>query len=347
MERITPRSVDEVRALMAQASRDGVHVVPVGGGTHRRSASAPGTRLLSTAGLTDVVQHVPAELTATVQAGVAVDDLSDLLEGAGQWWPQADRLPGATVGGVVAAAASSRHRLRHGPVRDSLLEVVLVTGDGRLVKGGGPTVKSVAGYDIPRLMTGSFGRLGVIVQVTIKLTPLPPFSEWFVLEAPPAERDAAARRIARDVFRVGAILLTPRGLWVRLAGPSADVVAPDGMTVAVAPHEPAAATMVHIGVPPAQLGRLVGALDDRGADYIAEYGTGVCDVAVPPGVSAAPVADLGPALGGHATVTVDRGAPTVHSAPRDPALALIDDRLHHVFDPRGVLRPPAFQESAR
>ena len=62
---------------------------------------------------------------------------------------------------------------------------------------------------------------------------------------------------------------------------------------------------------------------------------------------AARVADLGRARGGPATVTVDRGVPAVHSAPRDPSLTLIDDRLHHLFDPRGVLRPPAFQESAR
>ena len=78
----------------------------------------------------------------------------------------------ATVGGVLAAGLSGHRRLRHGPLRDRVLEVRFVTADGRLVKGGGPTVKNVTGFDLPRLLVGSLGTLGVLVQVTLRCQPL-------------------------------------------------------------------------------------------------------------------------------------------------------------------------------
>ncbi len=344
---LTPSTVAEVQDAMAAASADGTRIVPTGGGTRRRPVASPGGRLLSTAGLADVLQHVPAELTATVQSGVPVSAFAKLLEDAGQWWPQADHRPGSTVGGVVAAAASSRYRLRYGPVRDSLLEVVLVTGDGRLVKGGGPTVKSVAGYDIPRLAAGSLGTVGVIVQVTVKLTPLPPLSEWFHVEEPLAGRLARADEIARTTFRPEAILLTSRGLHVRLAGPSADVLPPAGMTTSTAPPEPAGDTMVHVGVPPARLVEFVTRVDNLDVDYIAEFGTGICDVAVADAATAAEIAESAVRLDGHAVITTDGGAPAVHAAPRDPRLRAVEERLRTVFDPRGTLRPPDLLETAR
>ena len=97
----------------------------------------------------------------------------------GQGWPQAQVRPGATVGGILAAAVTDRRRLRTGPVRDSLLEVVVATGDGRIIMGGGRTVKTVTGYDLPRLMSGSLVPLGVIELATIKLWPLPMAEQWF------------------------------------------------------------------------------------------------------------------------------------------------------------------------
>ncbi len=136
---LTPRSPDAVAAALARASRDGLTVDPRGGGTKsRRGLPGSAGTVLSTAGLTRVVDHAPGDMTLTVEAGLPVAEVAALTARDGQWWPQAEERPGATVGGVLAAAASARGRLRHGPVRDSLLEVVLATGDGRLVKGGGP-----------------------------------------------------------------------------------------------------------------------------------------------------------------------------------------------------------------
>ena len=176
-----------------------------------------------------VVAHEPADLTLTVEAGLPVEELAELAASAGQAWPQAEVRPGSTVGGVLAAAASGRERLRMGAVRDSLLEVVLATGDGRLVTGGGRTVKGVAGYDIPRLAVGSLGTLGVIVQVTLKLWPIPAATGWFGTEAPLPERLAAAARALGGPARPASVLLMPGAVAVELTGPDEDVVAPEGM----------------------------------------------------------------------------------------------------------------------
>src|SRR5262249_5044835 len=193
---VRPTSPQEVAALLAEASREGRPVTPVGGGTRwRRGRPAdPGERL-PTEGLGRIVEHAPADLTVTVEAGVPVTDLARRLEEEGQPWAQAEVRRGWTVGGGLAAGASGRSRLGFGPVRASLLQVVLVTGDGRVVTAGGKTVKGVAGYDIPRLAVGSLGTLGVIVQATLKLLPLPQARAWFPTEGglhqpPPPARPA-------------------------------------------------------------------------------------------------------------------------------------------------------------
>src|SRR5205823_1363037 len=100
-------------------------------------------------------------------AGMRVGDLQRTLGASGQEWP-VDAPPDATVGGVIAAAASSPRRMKVGHVRDTVVEMQLVTGDGRLVKSGARTVKNVTGYDLHRLATGSLGTIGVVTQVAVK-----------------------------------------------------------------------------------------------------------------------------------------------------------------------------------
>ena len=206
-----------------------------------------------------MIAHEPADLTLTVEAGIAATEVARIAATAGQCWPQADIRPGSTLGGVLAAAASGRERLRAGPVRDSLLEVVVATGDGRLVKAGGRTVKGVSGYDIPRLAVGSLGTLGVIVQATIKLWPIPPARAWFAAEGPLAERRAAAERLLAGPARPTAVLLSAGRVAVELTGPPEDVVPPEGFAPLDAPPpEPAGAGMVEAAVSPPRLGDLAG-----------------------------------------------------------------------------------------
>ena len=173
---VLPGSVDEVAAVIVQAAEAGVPVVPWGGGSAIGvgvPAARAGLVLLLTR-LDALVEHEPGDLTATAQAGITVAALQAALRARGQWLsldpPDVAR---ATLGGVLAANASGPRRHLYGTARDLLIGVTVVTADGAVVRGGGKVVKNVAGYDLPKLFVGSFGTLGVIVEATVKLRPLP------------------------------------------------------------------------------------------------------------------------------------------------------------------------------
>ena len=344
---LTPQTADEVADALRAATADRRHVTTVGGGTRSRSGRAthPGTPL-STTGMRTVIEHTPAELTATVEAGLAASDLGERLAAAGQWWPQADIRPGSTVGGILATAASGRGRLRHGPVRDSLLEVVLVTGDGRIVKAGGRTVKGVAGYDIPRLAVGSQGTLGVITQVTLKLWPMPPARGWFAMEGSLDERVRIAERIRYEQWRPAAILLTPGRLSIDLVGSTADVTAPTGTSTCDAPGEPAGRGLVDLGVAPVAVAAVVAELERRGRDYIAEFGIGQCRIAIDTPGDLETLRALARVHDGHAVV-VD-GPEDLRGDPWGvpPQGLAIMRRIKQAFDPAGILNPGWFVGAA-
>jgi glycolate oxidase FAD binding subunit len=159
-----------------QAAEAGVPVVPWGGGSAIGvgvPAARAGLVLLLTR-LNALVEHEPGDLTATAQAGITLAALQAALRARGQWLsldpPDVAR---ATLGGVLAANASGPRRHLYGTARDLLIGVTVVTAEGAVVHGGGKVVKNVAGYDLPKLFVGSFGTLGVIVEATVKLRPLP------------------------------------------------------------------------------------------------------------------------------------------------------------------------------
>ncbi len=173
---VLPGSVDEVAAIVAHAMETGVPIVPWGGGS-AIGVGAPPARaglVLVLTRLDALVEHEPCDLTATAQAGITIAALQAALRARGQWLsldpPDAAR---ATLGGVLAANASGPRRHLYGTARDLLIGVTVVTADGAVVRGGGKVVKNVAGYDLPKLFVGSFGTLGVIVEATVKLRPLP------------------------------------------------------------------------------------------------------------------------------------------------------------------------------
>lgn len=173
---VFPGSVEEVSVLLALAGEAGIPVTPWGGGT-KMGIGAPPKRLglvLGLKRLNRLLEHEPGDLTATVQAGMSLAAFQAELGRRGQWLsldpPFPDR---ATAGGILAANASGPRRHLYGTARDLLIGVTVVSADGSVVKGGGKVVKNVAGYDLPKLYIGSFGTLGVIVEATFKLRPLP------------------------------------------------------------------------------------------------------------------------------------------------------------------------------
>jgi glycolate oxidase FAD binding subunit len=171
-----PTSAEEISEMLKWASMNGVKIAPRGGGSKLGWGNVPeGIDLvLSLEKLTGVVEHAWQDMTVTVRAGTTIAELQKELAKQNQalaldpLWP--DR---ATVGGVIAANDSGARRLRFGSVRDLILGVTVVLANGTIARSGGKVVKNVAGYDLPKLLTGSFGTLGVITQATFRAHPLP------------------------------------------------------------------------------------------------------------------------------------------------------------------------------
>ncbi len=176
-----------VAAVLALADREGLKVLPRGGGTQLGLGHPPagGDILLDLGRLGAVVEYAPGDLTVTAQAGLRLTDLQAALAKEGQWLALDPALPlAATIGGIVATNASGPRRLRYGGVRDQIIGVRVARPDGTIARGGGKVVKNVAGFDLPKLFTGALGTLGVIIDATFRLYPIPAASRTVVLTAP-------------------------------------------------------------------------------------------------------------------------------------------------------------------
>ena len=173
---VLPASVQEMQDVLQFAVKQGVSVIPAGAGTKLGIGNLPEKVdvVLATTSLNSVVEYEPADLTVTVEAGIRLGDLQTELAKHRQYLalnpPYADR---CTIGGIVATNASGSFRLRHGTARNQVLGLRVVRADGTVVKSGGKVVKNVAGYDLNKLYIGAFGTLGIITEVTLKLSPIP------------------------------------------------------------------------------------------------------------------------------------------------------------------------------
>ena len=173
---VLPSSVKDIQDVLHFASTNGYSVVPAGAGTKLGIGNlAPKPDIiLSAIRLNNVVEYEPADLTVTVEAGIRLSDLQNELAKHRQFLPlnppYADR---CTIGGIIATNASGPLRLRYGTSRNLVLGMHVVHANGTIVKSGGKVVKNVAGYDLNKLYIGAFGTLGIITEVTLKLSPLP------------------------------------------------------------------------------------------------------------------------------------------------------------------------------
>jgi glycolate oxidase FAD binding subunit len=173
---LEPTSIDEAVRAMQGAARDKMKVAFVGGGTDLGLGSPPSAldAVLRTGRLSRVVEHAPADQIVVAEAGLTLGALQRALAGAGQRLAlDPPRPEEATLGGIVAANAFGPLRTRFGAARDLIIGISFVRADGVLARGGGKVVKNVAGFDLPRLLVGSLGTLGLIATVTFRLHPLP------------------------------------------------------------------------------------------------------------------------------------------------------------------------------
>ncbi len=200
--RLSPGTSTALAAELAAARDDGQRVHVYGRGTRGRAGDAPHADLELTTHLLDrVVAYEPGDLTITVEAGMAVADLDARLARESQCLPIQGRSGPGTVGGLVATAAPGACDLLYGAPRDRLIGAAVALGDGTIARGRGRVVKNAAGYDIPRLLAGSHGTLGVIVEASFRLQPRPAVTGSLVLRyAAVSSAFEAARQVLEQPF---------------------------------------------------------------------------------------------------------------------------------------------------
>jgi glycolate oxidase FAD binding subunit len=293
------------------------------------------------AGMAEIVDWQPDDLTVVAGSGVSVGDLEDQLASRGQtaFLPVGDLT--RTVGGVIAEGASAYSRLKYGPTTDRVLEVTLATGYGEAIRGGGRLVKNVTGYDVPRLVTGSMGSLGFIATVCLKLWPVAPVSRVVRV-------DDAAEALA-SLFRPVAVLETDSGSFVHLEGSEGDVTAQAssvGGEVLGETEEPSAIELpiaASIRVAPKSIASVVDIVRAAGPQrWIAQHGVGVVEA----GWSDLDLDAFGDlrasveAAGGK--VVLRRGGSNLSGVDpwgSPPDTQAIAQRMKDLFDPSAVCNP--------
>src|SRR5947209_10439625 len=173
---VYPGSAEEVGAILQLANDRDLVVAPAGGLTKQQIGCVPERIdiLLSTTRLNKIEEYDPGDLTIAVQAGMPFAEMQRQLGEHQQWVPcDAASLEHATVGGLLATGAAGPLKSTFGHMRDFCIGVQFVTADGTVVKGGGRVVKNVAGYDLMKLLTGSYGSLAVITRANFKVFPRP------------------------------------------------------------------------------------------------------------------------------------------------------------------------------
>jgi glycolate oxidase FAD binding subunit len=192
----SPGSTAEVAEVLRVAAQHEMYIVPRGAGTKLGWAAAPTDvdLVVDTTRLSGVVEHAAGDLVVLVRAGTPMEELQAVLSAAGQELAFDNPLPGATVGGSLATAPSGPRRLLRGTLRDLLIGVTFVRSDGVVAKAGGRVVKNVAGYDFGKLLTGSYGTLGLITEAIFRLHPRPPAQRVVSCSAAEAAEVARAAR---------------------------------------------------------------------------------------------------------------------------------------------------------
>jgi glycolate oxidase subunit GlcD len=206
---VFPQSISEACEIMKLASIERWTVTPAGTPNSRNATESQ--VVISTRNLNRIIEHEPADLIAITEAGVSLRDFNATLAQKGQWLPLDPPDDGsATIGGVVATGSGGAQQFGYGPPRRHVIGMKVVLADGRLIKVGGRVVKNVAGYDLCKLFTGSYGTVGLIVEVNFKLRPLPFATATAIASGEPEELVRYAEEIIQArLFPVALEVLSP------------------------------------------------------------------------------------------------------------------------------------------
>ena len=238
---VAPQSSQAAAQVMQLAMKSDMAVVPAGAGTWLDMGNPPGHAdlIITTRRMTRLIRHEPADLVATAEAGLTLSAFQKQLGLAGQWLPIDPPDDGrATMGGVIATGLGGPHSFGFGWPRSFVIGMKVLLSDGRAIKAGGNVVKNVAGYDLCKLFTGSFGTLGLITELTFKLRPLPAESRTVLAWGALASLIVAGRKAQSKLSPVAIELISGRlakdleiakesecALMMRFVGSSQSVIA--------------------------------------------------------------------------------------------------------------------------
>lgn len=335
---VSPQTPEDVATVLRHASAKSLNVQVWGGGTRSGYGEpAPPDIVMTMDRLSDVEVWEPDDLTVVLGAGTRVEDVESMLADRNQTAVLPESAGRSTVGGVLAAGASSLRRGRLYGTRERVLEVTVVTGDGRIVRAGGRVVKNVTGYDLPRLTVGAFGSLGVIVSVCLKLWPAPPNR---------ATVTVSSIEEALEVVRPLAVLEDNDSTRVYVWGTAEEISAKvaklggDGATGHHWPSDPDGDYRWSLRVPPAMTLRAIEALPD-GWTYLAVHGVGDIRAASPDAAGAFELREWAESVGGHLVVVASPEGSETGLDPwgKPPPAMDIQRRLIAQFDPARIINP--------
>jgi glycolate oxidase FAD binding subunit len=326
---LLPATVTEAGAALRGCAEHDLAVVPAGTGLRLGYGSVPERvdAVLSTSRMTAIVEHAAADLTLTVEAGATLAAVNEHLAPYGQWLPfDPPRAAETTIGGLVAANAAGPSRLAFGTVRESLIGIRALLADGTLVKSGGRVVKNVAGYDVQKLLVGSLGTLGVIVEATFKLQPRPRTMKivgW---------RGAGLVELVRAGLRLADATNPPRAVEVSFGGGDPILVAElGGEYDEIADAERKAAEIVASlgydrrddGAAEAALRAIREPADPRGDSVVLRAGTRRDRLDAWLGTALARAGSVAASMRGHAHAGIGVARVELEAAEREPAAMLV------------------------
>ncbi|CAM05535.1 glycolate oxidase FAD binding subunit [Saccharopolyspora erythraea NRRL 2338] len=363
---------ESAAAAMRVAAEHGLHVVPRGSGSKLDWGGPPREvdLVLDLSGANEVVEHAAGDLVVHAMAGTPLADVQRVVGAAGQMLAIDQPLPTATVGGVIATATSGPCRHLFGGVRDLLIGITVVRPDGAVTISGGKVVKNVAGYDLGKLYTGSFGSLGVITEAVFRLHPLAAEHRWIQVETDdPGAAAEAVDRIRHSQAMPTAVEVdraTPGGrieVVAEIEGrPTAtheralelaDAVGGSVLEHAPSwwgryPFDPADGIGIRVGVEPKALAALLSVRPDIDVAVRGAAGIGVLHAGLPGDADPAAVADLVGMLRERCDYAVLTRSPRAIRekvdpwGPVAPGVMALMRRTKDQFDPEHRLAPGRF-----